>query len=191
MSTLREAKKTRTRAAIAGAATRLFAERGYTTVTMADVAAAAEVGERTVFRYFASKEELLFGEDEAFRAALADAFAHRPADEAPFDALLGATQEVAAGLAGRRAELAERLTVIRGTAPLEARERAKHAGFEAVITDALRARGVKMAQARLLARIGVACYDEGVERWLTDEDAARPGLPDRIADAAGELRRSL
>ena len=75
---LRERKKARTRAAISAAALRLFAERGYEAVTIADVAAAAEVGQRTVFRYFGDKDELLFGEDLAFRAALADALAARP-----------------------------------------------------------------------------------------------------------------
>ena len=81
MAGLRERKKVQTRAAISAAALKLFAERGYDAVTVAEVAAAADVGERTLFRYFPVKEELLFGEDDVFRDALAGALAARPRDE--------------------------------------------------------------------------------------------------------------
>ncbi len=189
--TLRERKKIRTREAIGAAALRLFAERGYAAVTIGDVAAAAEVGERTVFRYFGDKEDLLFGEDEAFRAALASALAGRPEGEAPVEMVAGASAAVAAALAGRREEVAARLAVIRATPALQARERAKHAGFESVVADGLAARGVARPAARLLARVGVGCYDEAVERWLADEDADAPGLAGHLRRALTELRDLL
>jgi TetR/AcrR family transcriptional regulator, regulator of mycofactocin system len=76
-SGLRERKKQRTRELIASTALTLFSERGYHATTVADVAAAAEVSERTVFGYFAAKEDLLFADHLALEHDLAVALAGR------------------------------------------------------------------------------------------------------------------
>jgi AcrR family transcriptional regulator len=78
---LRERKKQRTRRLIADTAHRLFAERGFDAVTVADVAREADVSEGTVFNYFATKEQLFWGEMESFEAALVEAVRTRPAGE--------------------------------------------------------------------------------------------------------------
>jgi AcrR family transcriptional regulator len=75
---LRERKKRRTRAAIAEAAMELFAQRGFDAVTVADVAEAADVSEKTVFNYFPSKEDLVFQAGAERRAALREAVRSRP-----------------------------------------------------------------------------------------------------------------
>jgi AcrR family transcriptional regulator len=90
---LRERKKRRTRAAIAEAAMDLFARRGFDAVTVADVADAAEVSEKTVFNYFPSKEDLVFQTGVERRAALLEAVRSRPAGAsvvAPFRQLTAA-----------------------------------------------------------------------------------------------------
>ncbi|WP_332838974.1 TetR/AcrR family transcriptional regulator [Nocardia bovistercoris] len=89
-SALRDRKRERTRRALLEAAVELFEHRGYEETTVADIAAAAEVGTRTFFNYFASKEELLFPEpDDRVRAAVA-AMASRRAGERPVEVLLRA-----------------------------------------------------------------------------------------------------
>jgi AcrR family transcriptional regulator len=96
---LRERKKRRTRAAIAEAAKELFAQRGFDAVTVADVAEAADVSEKTVFNYFPSKEDLVFQAGAERQAALLEAVRSRPAGSSlvhPFrrmtDALLDAVE---------------------------------------------------------------------------------------------------
>jgi AcrR family transcriptional regulator len=75
---LRERKKRATREAIAATARRLFAERGYAAVTVAEIAVAADVSEKTVFNHFATKEDLVFAGGEERLAQLQAAIARRP-----------------------------------------------------------------------------------------------------------------
>ena len=92
---LRERKRRRTRAAIVAAAARLFAERGYLGTTVADIASAAEVGTRTFFGYFASKEELLFPESDERIAICVDMIRSAGPGEAPADVLSRTAAQVA------------------------------------------------------------------------------------------------
>jgi AcrR family transcriptional regulator len=74
---LRERKKQRTRRHIADTARRLFAERGFDQVTVAEVARAAEVAQATVFNYFPTKEDLFYSRLEAFEDELMRAIRER------------------------------------------------------------------------------------------------------------------
>lgn len=85
---LRERKRARTRQALIDAATDLFERNGYDETTIADIAAAAEIGTRTFFSYFASKEELLFPDAESRVEALLAALANRAPDDRPIDLLV-------------------------------------------------------------------------------------------------------
>jgi AcrR family transcriptional regulator len=78
---LRERKKEQTRRLIAETAWRLFADRGFEQVTVAEVAREAEVAVATVFNYFPTKEDLFFFRLEAFGADLVDAIGTRPVEE--------------------------------------------------------------------------------------------------------------
>ncbi|WP_309231178.1 helix-turn-helix domain-containing protein [Nocardia sp. SYP-A9097] len=89
-SALRDRKRERTRRALYEAAVELFESRGYEATTVADIAAAAEVGTRTFFNYFASKEELLFPEPDDRVTSAARAIANRRPDERPVEVLLRA-----------------------------------------------------------------------------------------------------
>jgi AcrR family transcriptional regulator len=77
-SGLREANKARTRSAISDVATRLFVQRGFENVTVAEIAEAAHVSVKTVFNYFSSKEELFFDRMDDVRDAIVAAVKERP-----------------------------------------------------------------------------------------------------------------
>ena len=81
MAGLRERKKHATRLAIHEAGMRLFAERGFTATTIDAIAEAADVSRATVFSYFPSKEEIVFGDAAAAIDALAVRLRERHADE--------------------------------------------------------------------------------------------------------------
>src|SRR4051812_10632314 len=93
-SSLRERKRERTRQAIVDAAVDLFERHGYEGTTIADIAAAAEIGTRTFFSYFASKEELLFPESDVRVAAAVAAVAARKPGDRPADLLVRALRDV-------------------------------------------------------------------------------------------------
>src|SRR5690606_40551331 len=80
--TRRERKKLETRQALEQAALRLFGEKGYDQTTVEDIAEAADVAVRTFFRYFSSKQDVLFGEDVTdLVGRLRSELANRPANE--------------------------------------------------------------------------------------------------------------
>jgi AcrR family transcriptional regulator len=94
MAGLREQKRDRTRAAIVAAALRLFAEHGFEQTTITEIAAAAEVGRRTFFHYFASKDELLFSDARARIDAAVEAIRTRATDDTPAHFLIRALDSV-------------------------------------------------------------------------------------------------
>lgn len=190
-TSLREQKKARTRAAIARAALELFAARGFDSVALADVAAAADVAPRTLFRYYADKEELLFGEDAVMSAALGEALAARPEGEPAAASVREATVGVVSLLQDRREEFRARQAVIDASPRLKARERAKHRDYERAVAAWLATRGEDGHRARLLARTAVTCYDEATVRWLADADPSRPGLEARLREAYADLATLL
>jgi len=120
---LRERKKEQTRQAIVEAARRLFTERGFDGVTIAEVAREADVSEGTVFNYFPTKEDLFYSPMEAFEAELVAAVGLRKPGESAAAAFRRVLLERSAGIA-ERAELIATAERIRSASPaLQARER--------------------------------------------------------------------
>jgi AcrR family transcriptional regulator len=192
---LRERKKQQTRQAIVETAHRLFAERGFDAVTVAEVARAADVSEGTVFNYFPTKEDLFYGGMEAFEAELVEAVRAR----APGDSALAAFRSFVLERSVRLAaeETAEVIAaagrVITASPALQARERAIVARY----TDAL---------AALVAEETGAAEDDvepaaaahalmGVQRALVAHVRAKvlAGLrgPDLAADFKAQAKRAF
>jgi AcrR family transcriptional regulator len=100
---LRERKKARTRGAIQEVALRLFREQGYAETTVEKIAAAAEVSERTFFRYFPTKADTVAY--DLIEPMVVDAFAAQPAELGPATAMRAAVREVYGRLPPERLEL--------------------------------------------------------------------------------------
>jgi AcrR family transcriptional regulator len=111
-SSLRERKRDRTRKALIDAALDLFERNGYDGTTVADIAEAADIGTRTFFSYFASKEELLFPESDGRVAAAVTAIANRKPGDRPADVLLRALRDVGAG-DGEPDDMVDRIAAVR------------------------------------------------------------------------------
>lgn len=122
---LRERKKQQTRQAIAETAVRLFAQRGFDAVTVAQVARAADVSEATVFNYFPTKESLFFGQMQRFEETLVEAVRERPPGESFLGAFRRFIDEGADRLAIRAVgpTIATAARIIEGSATLRSRER--------------------------------------------------------------------
>ncbi|MGY1771883.1 TetR/AcrR family transcriptional regulator [Blastococcus sp. SYSU D00813] len=121
----RARKKAATRALVLETAQRLFAERGFDAVTIADIAATADVAVQTVFNHFATKEELFFTGRTPWVDAPAEAVQHRPEGVSPLAALRPAlVAEIEAHIAGL-ADPAHRgmVTTMAASPALQARER--------------------------------------------------------------------
>ena len=162
---LRERKKQRTRELISSTAWSLFAERGFDGVTVAEVARAADVAEATVFNYFPTKEDLVYGRMEAFEAELLQAIRTRPAGESVLAAFGRFVLQPRGYLAARDADALATIARVITTSPaLLARE---HEVF--------------------------ARYTESLAALLAEETAAAPGdvAPRVAADALIAVHRAL
>ncbi len=91
---LRERKKAKTRQALASAAMRLFAERGYEATTVADIAAEAEVSTRTFFTYFPSKEDVFFAGTQERLDLVRQAFATHATALPPLTAMRATLDQI-------------------------------------------------------------------------------------------------
>src|SRR3712207_4182302 len=119
---LRERKKRAAREAIAATAPRLFADRGFDAVTVAEVAAAANVSEKTVFNHFATKEDLAFAGREEGIAQFVAAIAGRAATESVLDVFRAMTHTVLdVFVAGGDEDLLAVARILRGSRALQER----------------------------------------------------------------------
>ena len=104
---LRERKKEQTRRALEDAALDLFERQGFDRTTVEEIAAACDVSPRTFFRYFATKDQVLFGDEGEFTDMLAD-LEHRPVDEPPLRSVRAAVDAKIESFADERERLIKR-----------------------------------------------------------------------------------
>jgi AcrR family transcriptional regulator len=130
---LRERKKRQTRDTIARAALRLFAERGYDSTTLAEIAEAAGVSPRTIFAYYESKEDILFSDALDVFDALKHTLAQRPAGTTT----VGALRELLSTMEPPDEDDRLRKQILTAEPGLRARLRARDAQLEPVLAEAI------------------------------------------------------
>jgi AcrR family transcriptional regulator len=151
------------------AAWALFGERGYEQTTVAEIAARAGVTERTFFRQFADKREVLFSGAGELREAMINGLAQTPEAAAPIDAIAGALDAAAAAMGERSPDFArQRAAIINANADLQERELIKLAGLASALAETLRARGVKEPAASLTAAAGIAVFRVAFASWIDE-----------------------
>ncbi|MGW5868576.1 TetR family transcriptional regulator [Streptomyces sp. NPDC055239] len=150
------------------AALELYGERGFDQTTTAEIAARAGVNERTFFRHFPDKREVLFHGEADLRAELARTVAEAPDGLQPLDILLRAFRAVERILEDNRPFVEPRLQVIARTPALRERELAKSASLIDAMAQALRQRGVADRLAGLAAQTGWVTFHQAVQDWIDD-----------------------
>jgi AcrR family transcriptional regulator len=168
------------------AALELYGERGFEQTTVAEIAKRAGLTERTFFRHFADKREVLFSGAGSLEELLVSAVSGAPESAAPIEAVL-AGLEVAGTLLQERREFArQRQSIIAANTELQERELIKLASLASAIGDTLRGRGVPEPGASLTAEAGIAVFKIAFERWVTETH--QQDLPRLIRESLEELK---
>jgi AcrR family transcriptional regulator len=167
------------------AALELYGQRGYDQTTAAEIAARAGVTERTYFRHFADKREVLFNVEARQQEALARALADASDTVPPLTAVLQAFRSMAPMLEENRPLAEARHRVIAATPALRERELAKAAALSVVVADALRARGLPDWRATLLAQVTTAALGHAIHTWVADPSSDIDAL---MVQAFADLR---
>jgi AcrR family transcriptional regulator len=150
------------------AALDLYTERGFDQTTVSEIAERAGLTERTFFRYFTDKREVLFWGQGALVEMLVNLVAGAPDSAGPMDAVASGLEAAGELFEGRREQARRRQAVIAANAGLQERELIKLASLASAIADALRRRGVGEQAARLTAEAGVAVFKVAFEQWIND-----------------------
>ncbi|SNQ45940.1 putative mycofactocin biosynthesis transcriptional regulator MftR [Frankia canadensis] len=155
-------------------ALRMFTERGFEETTVDDIAREAGIGRRTVFRYFASKNDLAWGNFDAHLEVMRSALAAASADEPMLTALRRAILDFNTYPSAEGAWLRRRMTLILRTPALQAHSTLRFASWRAVVAEFVAHRTAQptaalLPQAVAAAHLGVAV--SAYEQWLKADGA--------------------
>jgi AcrR family transcriptional regulator len=165
----------------------LFEERGYDRTTVGDIAARANLTERTFFRYFADKREVLFSGSEDLEKLLVDGIAAAPGAMAALDVVVAALGSASPFFETRRAFAGRRQALITAHPELHERELIKLTTLGATIVASLRERGVSPLAAGLLAQTSMMLFQAAFESWIAD--TKKRDLAHHLGESLAELRR--
>jgi AcrR family transcriptional regulator len=168
------------------AAFELYGDRGYEQTTVAEIAERAGLTERTFFRHFADKREVLFAGAGALQELLVSTAVDAPASLGPLDAAAAGLQAAGAFIQEGGELARQRQAIIASSAELQERELIKLASLASALAEALHRRGVDDPAASLTAEAGIAVLKVAFERYV--EEPKRQDLPRLIRDSLDELK---
>jgi AcrR family transcriptional regulator len=167
------------------AAMELYGERGFEQTTVAEIAARAGLTERTFFRHFSDKREVLFSGAEDLQEHLVSAVAAAPESAEPIDAAAAAVEAIAGQIQERREFAIQRSRIIAANAELRERELIKLAALSAAVGAALRERGVADPAASLTAEVAIGVFKVAFERWV--DEANQRTFPELVRQSVDDL----
>lgn len=167
------------------AALELFDEKGFAATTAANIAARAGLTERTFYRYFSDKKEVLFGDEAIYTAALNYAVSGAPDRAAPLVAAKIGLEALCDKLQPQLPELRRREQVFIRSPELRERDLSKAAMFTSALSKALEKRGFSTPESAIAAEVAMALFRVAYNHWLTSE-------PDqKLADSLSRCLRSF
>jgi AcrR family transcriptional regulator len=165
----------------------LYAERGFESTSVAEIAERAGLTERTFFRHFVDKREVLFYGSGALQEFLVGEVDRAARSLSPIEAIVLALVEAATVIFEERREFARRRqAIIAANVELQERELIKLATLASALAEALRRRGVSDPAASLAAEAGISVFKIAFERWVTD--GGKRTLSQIIGESADELK---
>jgi AcrR family transcriptional regulator len=174
---------------LAEAALSLYQERGYEQTTVAEIAERAGLTERTFFRYFADKREVLFGGEDTLTLVCASAIEKAPATATPMEIVLAALEALVPIFQERHVIVRQRQSVIDANPRLQEREMLKRASLTSAMADALKRRNIMDPAASLTANIGAAVFQSAFEQWVGEAEAS--DLSRRVRAVFQQLQRII
>ncbi|RSM38840.1 TetR family transcriptional regulator [Amycolatopsis balhimycina DSM 5908] len=168
------------------AALELFATRGFEQTTTMEIAESVGLTERTFFRHFSDKREVLFHGQQLLADAFLAGVDSAPAEASPLELVAAALQSSASFFPDeRRAHSRTRQSVIDQNPALRERERHKLASIATTLADALRRRGVDEVAATLAAESGATVFSIAFTQWIREDEQRS------LAGIAAEVLREL
>jgi len=168
------------------AALALYEERGFESTTVAEIAERAGLTERTFFRHFADKREVLFGGAGALQELLVRTAGDVPDSASPIDVVSAALEAAGGALQERREFAVQRQRIIAANTELRERELVKLASLASALAEALRQRGVTEPAATLTAEAAIVAFKVAFACWVDQSD--KQDLPEVIRYALNELK---
>ena len=168
------------------AALELYLEQGFENTTVAEIAERAGLTERTFFRHFADKREVLFPGGETFQNLVTEGAASAPQGVGPLDAAFVGLQAVSGFLQERREFSQKRQRIVSANAELQERELIKLQALSVALADTLHARGVGEPTSGLVAEVAVALFKASFEVWVSHENTR--ALSQVLKESLNELR---
>ncbi|MFI5043735.1 MAG: TetR family transcriptional regulator [Acidimicrobiales bacterium] len=179
--------------ALVRAALEQFAVEGFENVNIEDIVSACDVSPRTFFRYFSTKEDVLFADADEKRRNLVEILEAQPDDIPPLRALQVAISTLCGEYEDQRELLLLRHRTITTTPALRGRQAERTHSWESTVVDEMRRTGragpMSDLDLRLLVAVAVTALRVSTEQWINDENPA--DLRTLVDSTFDKIRRGL